>query len=53
MSGSIVFHRENSWLPKVIREDEDLRLEFAGGADALHDPRTFSIPIEEEHLATR
>ncbi|VXB78079.1 DUF6357 family protein [Aeromicrobium sp. 9AM] len=51
MSGVIVFDRENSWLPKVIRDREGLRLEFAGGADALHDPRTFSIPIEEQHLA--
>ena len=50
MSSVTVFNRENSWLPKVIREGEGLRLEFVGGADALHDPRTFSIPIEEEHL---
>ncbi|WP_370618168.1 DUF6357 family protein [Mumia qirimensis] len=46
-----MFDRENGWLPKVVREGEGLRLEFAGGADALHDPRTFSLPIEEKHLA--
>ncbi|GIG65708.1 DUF6357 family protein [Phytomonospora endophytica] len=51
MSGALVFKRENGWLPKVIREAEGLRLEVVGGADALHDPRRFSVPIREEHLA--
>ncbi|HEY1176843.1 MAG TPA: DUF6357 family protein, partial [Phytomonospora sp.] len=51
MSDAIVFKRDNGWLPRVLREGEGLRLEVVGGADALHDPRTFSVPIGEEHLA--
>ncbi|CAM3473811.1 DUF6357 domain-containing protein [Occultella aeris] len=50
MSRVVVFDRKNYWLPKVVSAGEALRLEFAGGADAQHDPRTFSVPIEEEHL---
>lgn len=46
----VVFERENIWFPRVIRQDGELRLELAAGADALHDPRCFSIPIEPEHL---
>jgi len=51
MSDEIVFDRPNGLLPSVVGEGKGLRLEFAGGADALHDRRTFSIPIRQEHLA--
>ena len=51
MSSAIVLDRKNGWLPRVVREGEELRFEFAGGANAQGDPRTFSFPIEEEHLA--
>ncbi|RBP66197.1 hypothetical protein DFO66_103140 [Brevibacterium sanguinis] len=45
-----VFDRKAGWLPRVVREDGRLRLDFAGGSDALHDPRSFGIPITEAHL---
>jgi hypothetical protein len=51
MQSEVVFDRRNGWLPKVIREEGELRLRFAGGADALHDPREFRIPLREDHLA--
>lgn len=39
-------------MPRVIRQgDGELRLEVVGGADALHDPRVFSIPVTESHVA--
>ncbi|MET7950429.1 DUF6357 family protein [Micromonospora sp. NPDC005324] len=48
----IVFTRSgNGWIPKVIREDGELKLMLAAGADANHDPRTFTVPISEAHLA--
>ncbi|MEV7989308.1 DUF6357 family protein [Micromonospora sp. NPDC085948] len=48
----IVFTRSGSgWIPTVIREDGELRLMLAAGADANHDPRTFTFPIGEAHLA--
>ncbi|WP_151774161.1 DUF6357 family protein [Streptomyces abyssomicinicus] len=47
----VVFTREN-WFPRVVREDGDLLLEVVGGADALHDPRTFTVPVVEEHVTT-
>lgn len=48
----IVFARSNVWLPRVERTPEGtLELRCAGGADALHDPREFTVPIREEHLA--
>lgn len=48
----IVFARSNAWLPQVERSPEGtLRLRGVGGADALHDPREFTVPIREEHLA--
>ncbi|WP_410818466.1 DUF6357 family protein [Micromonospora sp. 050-3] len=48
----IVFTRSgNGWIPKVIREDGELKLMLAAGADANHDPRTFAFPIGEAHLA--
>ncbi|RQX12446.1 CchlT [Micromonospora ureilytica] len=46
----IVFTR-GGWVPKVIREDGELKLMLAAGADANHDPRTFTFPIGEAHLA--
>ncbi|MCD0446558.1 DUF6357 family protein [Glycomyces sp. A-F 0318] len=48
---AIEFARENRWLPRVLRQDGELRLEVVGGADALHDPRIFTLPIEAAHLA--
>ena len=48
----IVFTRSGSgWIPKVIREDGELKLMLAAGADANHEPRTFTFPIGEAHLA--
>jgi hypothetical protein len=46
----IIFTRRG-WIPKVIREDGGLKLMLAAGADANHDPRTFTFPIREDHLA--
>lgn len=34
----------------MIREDGELKLMLAAGADANHDPRTFTFPIGEAHL---
>ncbi|MFI0793721.1 DUF6357 family protein [Micromonospora rubida] len=48
----IVFTRSSSgWIPNVIREDGELKLMLAAGADANHEPRTFTFPIGEAHLA--
>ncbi|MGC5310969.1 DUF6357 family protein [Micromonospora zamorensis] len=48
----IVFTRSgNGWIPKVIREDGELKLTLAAGADVNHEPRTFTFPIGEAHLA--
>ncbi|MBD5787006.1 hypothetical protein IF650_12535 [Cellulosimicrobium terreum] len=47
----VVFARENVWLPQAVREDGELRLSLGAGADANHEPRTFSFPIEDTHLA--
>lgn len=44
------FARSNVWLPRVLGENGSLRLEFSGGADALHGPRTFSTAMEARHL---
>lgn len=46
----LVFSRRNGWLPSVLRVDGHLRLKVVGGADALHDPREFSFPIQQSHL---
>ncbi|MCX4775341.1 DUF6357 family protein [Streptomyces sp. NBC_01264] len=46
-----VFTRRSSWIPNVIREDGELKLMLGAGADANHDPRTFTFPIGEAHLA--
>ncbi|MFC7622359.1 DUF6357 family protein [Microlunatus sp. GCM10028923] len=45
----VVFARAG-WIPRVVREGDQLRVELGAGADALHDPRTFSFPITAEHL---
>ncbi|MFJ4716877.1 DUF6357 family protein [Streptomyces sp. NPDC088785] len=47
----IVFTRGSGWIPNVIREDGGLKLMLGAGADANHDPRTFTFPIGEAHLA--
>ncbi|MET9594133.1 DUF6357 family protein [Streptomyces sp. NPDC006516] len=47
----IVFTRASGWIPNVIREDGDLRLMLGAGADANHEPRTFTFSIGEAHLA--
>ena len=45
-----VFARENGWLPTVGREDGQLLMTLIGGTGPLHDPRSFTFPIEEVHL---
>ncbi|MFE2009141.1 DUF6357 family protein [Streptomyces sp. NPDC059491] len=47
----IVFTRASGWIPNVIREDDGLKLMLGAGADANHEPRTFTFPIGEAHLA--
>ncbi|MFI1442154.1 DUF6357 family protein [Streptomyces fructofermentans] len=47
----IVFTRHSGWIPNVIREDGELMLTLGAGADANHEPRTFTFPISEAHLA--
>ncbi|MFF4321393.1 DUF6357 family protein [Streptomyces sp. NPDC001568] len=47
----IVFTRQGGWIPNVIREDGELKLTLGAGADANHDPRTFTFSISEAHLA--
>ncbi|MFJ8844799.1 DUF6357 family protein [Streptomyces cyaneofuscatus] len=47
----LVFTRRSGWIPNVIREDGELKLMLGAGADANHDPRTFTFPIGEAHLA--
>ncbi|WP_405897499.1 DUF6357 family protein [Streptomyces sp. NBC_00727] len=46
-----VFTRRSGWIPGVVREDGALKLMLGAGADANHDPRTFTFPIGEAHLA--
>lgn len=38
----IVFTRGSGWIPNVIREDGELKLMLAAGADANSEPRTFT-----------
>ncbi|MEW2194475.1 DUF6357 family protein [Streptomyces microflavus] len=47
----IVFTRQSGWIPNVICEGGELKLMLGAGADANHDPRTFTFPIGEAHLA--
>ncbi|MEU1587827.1 DUF6357 family protein [Micromonospora sp. NPDC005710] len=47
----VVFSRRSGWIPSVIREDGELKLMLAAGADANHEPRTFRVPMSEAHLA--
>ncbi|WP_328491498.1 DUF6357 family protein [Streptomyces sp. NBC_00414] len=47
----IIFTRTSGWIPNVIREDGELKLTLGAGADANHDPRTFTFSISEAHLA--
>ncbi|MGW6857542.1 DUF6357 family protein [Streptomyces xanthophaeus] len=47
----IVFTRQSGWIPTVIREDGELKLMLGAGADANHEPRTFTFLISEAHLA--
>src|SRR3954452_20136403 len=47
----VVFTRQSGWIPNVIREDGELKLTLGAGADANHDPRTFTFSISEAHLA--
>ena len=39
-----------AWLPQVTVRGGRLHLDIVGGADALHDPREFTIPCEQRHL---
>ncbi|MEU8006183.1 DUF6357 family protein [Catellatospora sp. NPDC049111] len=47
----IVFTRSSGWIPNVISEDGELKLMLGAGADANHEPRTFTFPIGQAHLA--
>ncbi|MFI8449017.1 DUF6357 family protein [Streptomyces erythrochromogenes] len=47
----VVFTRGSGWIPNVVREDDELKLMLGAGADANHEPRTFTFPIGEDHLA--
>ncbi|WP_327267432.1 DUF6357 family protein [Streptomyces sp. NBC_01218] len=47
----IVFTRRSGWIPNVVREDGELKLMIGAGADANHEPRTFTFSIGEAHLA--
>ncbi|MGW7096351.1 DUF6357 family protein [Streptomyces sp. NPDC054874] len=47
----IVFTRRSGWIPNVIRVDGELKLMLGAGADANHEPRTFTFSIREAHLA--
>ncbi|MFS4506866.1 DUF6357 family protein [Clavibacter sp. Sh2141] len=47
----IVLARDR-WLPRVLDDAGALLLEVVGGADALHDPRTFTVPIGAEHVGS-
>lgn len=47
----VVFTRRSGWIPNVVREDGELKLMLAAGADANHEPRTFTFPIGAAHLA--
>ncbi|MFE3248420.1 DUF6357 family protein [Streptomyces sp. NPDC059209] len=47
----IVFTRGSGWIPNVVREDGELKLVLGAGADANHEPRTFTFSIGEAHLA--
>lgn len=47
----VVFTRRGGWIPKVIREDGELKLMLGAGADANHEPRTFTFPIGDAHRA--
>ncbi|MFG2869576.1 DUF6357 family protein [Streptomyces sp. NPDC048338] len=47
----IVFTRSSGWIPNVISEDGELKLMLGAGADANHEPRTFTFPVKEAHLA--
>lgn len=48
--GDIIYARKSTWMPVVMRQDDTLYLKIIGGANALHDPRTFMIPINSHHL---
>ncbi|MER5949886.1 DUF6357 family protein [Streptomyces sp. NPDC001904] len=47
----IVFTRGSAWIPNVVREGGELKLMLGAGADANHEPRTFTFPIGEAHRA--
>ncbi|MEU9202082.1 DUF6357 family protein [Streptomyces sp. NPDC048332] len=47
----VVFTRRSGWIPNVIREGGELKLMLGAGADANHEPRTFTFPIGEAHRA--
>ncbi|MGW2625163.1 DUF6357 family protein [Micromonospora taraxaci] len=47
----VVFSRRSGWIPSVIHDGGELKLMLAAGADANHDPREFTVPISEAHLA--
>lgn len=50
VSSDIIYSRKLGWMPFVVKRDGVLYLELGAGATANHDPRTFTIPITEDHL---
>ncbi|WP_069174110.1 DUF6357 family protein [Streptomyces griseus] len=47
----MIFTRASGWIPNVIDEAGELKLMLGAGADANHEPRTFTFPIKAAHLA--
>ncbi|MFF7365792.1 DUF6357 family protein [Streptomyces sp. NPDC008125] len=45
-----VLFARSGWIPQVIRENGGLRLMLGAGADANHEPRTFTFPVGQAHL---
>lgn len=47
---TIIYRRSPGSLPFVISRDHALLLMFGAGADANHEPRTFTLPLTEAQL---
>lgn len=50
MTFSEVVFARYGWFPRVVRADSQLRLLLGAGANANHDPRTFTFPVSEAHV---
>lgn len=46
-----VMFTRHGWFPAVVVRDSGLRIEWGAGADANHEPRTFSIPVDDARAA--